>query len=195
MATGRGEEAKTLKKINVNHDLLALFVAAMVLLLTVWEGYETRRHHRISVVPKLDLDVNLETDETTRKVHFGVESSGLGPVKVMEFEVLYNGVVQPVEDPFARLIHDLDQLEKQEGTELNFVTSGIPDGSFLPPRARETLFSIVATHEAGVSEDIAAFVVESLDMVICYCSVYDDQCQKGSFSGEPNSEVECRRGT
>jgi len=168
-------------------------VAVLVLLLTVWEGYETRQHNRISVVPRLDIDIKVQSSANNKSISYYVESTGLGPVKIVDFTVFYNheGKVSQ-SDNFDYLITDLQKLNDKSNVNLDIASSDVDIGSFMAPGVHEVLFKASTESEIGVSDAINKHVRNTLDIVICYCSVYDDQCGQAQFSNPPMVEYVCR---
>ena len=184
-----------MKKVKVSHDYLALFVAVLVLFLTVWQGYETRQHNRISVVPKLDFDINVQSSSNNKSISYYVESTGLGPVKIVDFAVFYKykGKVTQSKD-FDYLMKDLRGLNDKLKFNLDLASSDIDVGSFMAPGVHEVLFKAKVESDTGVSDEINKHVRDTLDIVICYCSVYDDQCGQAQFSNPPIVEYVCKAG-
>ena len=182
-----------MKNFKISYDYLALFVAILVLLLTVWEGYETRQHNRISVVPKLDVDINVQSRSNNKSISYYVESTGLGPVKIVDFMILYHhkGKIIQSKD-FNYLMEDLRKLNNKLEINLDLASSDMDVGSFMAPGVNEVLFKASAESETGVSDEINKHVRDTLDIVICYCSVYDDQCGQVQFSNPPIVEYVCK---
>ena len=60
----------------------------MALIVSIYEGYEIRKHNRLSVRPHLQNDVNRRgvTDYS-----IGIKNGGLGPAIIEEFEIFANG--------------------------------------------------------------------------------------------------------
>ena len=182
-----------MKKTKVPHDFLALFVAVLVLLLTVWQGYETRQHNRISVVPKLDFDINVQSSSNKKSISYFVESTGLGPVKIIDFAIFYKQDGKWIQsNNFNHLMADLRTLNEELKVNLDLASSDMDVGSFLAPGVHEVLFKASAESETGVSDVLNAHVRNTLDIVVCYCSVYDDQCGQAQFSNPPIVEYECK---
>jgi len=186
-------EKCTLKKVKVSYDYLALFVAVLVLFLTVWEGYETRQHNRISVVPKLNLDIKVQSSNNNKSISYHVESTGLGPVKVVDFAVLYNHNGKVVQsNDFNYLVTDLHGMNEKLKINLDLASSNIDVGSFISPGEQEVLFKASGKSKTEVPDVINKHVRDTLDIVICYCSVYDDQCGQAQFTNPPVIKYQCK---
>jgi len=182
-----------LKNTRISHDYLALFVAVLVLFLTVWEGYETRQHNRISVVPKLDFDINVQSSANKKSISYYVESTGLGPVKIVDFAIFYKDDGKVIRsDNFNPLAADLQKINDKLKINLSLASSNMDVGSFIAPGVTEVLFRATAEGKTGVSDEINKYVRDTLDIVVCYCSVYDDQCQQAQFSNPPLVEYTCK---
>lgn len=85
-------------------SVAATVIALAALLLSVWSGLESRRHNRISVTPKLALEIETETERVTRRTYLATElhgssgsaelrlyNSGLGPAVLERMEVHVDG--------------------------------------------------------------------------------------------------------
>ncbi len=93
--------------------LLAIFIAISTLSFTVWEGYEIRKHNRLSVKPMILLDYTYSTNviqdigntDTTltfeKTLKLFISNKGLGPSVIKSFEIIVsdkNGDIQTFND-------------------------------------------------------------------------------------------------
>lgn len=176
-------------KTTIDHNHLALFIAALVLVLTLWQGFETRQHNRVSVVPRLNGDISTSKGADESRITYVVESSGLGPAKVTRFSVYHRGQEQPAGAAFNRTMADLQEALGERSVELGIEASELSEGSFLAPGDSEVLFVARAQSDEDAS-DVVDHVLGTLAIGICYCSVYDDQCRHVSF-GQSETSFEC----
>lgn len=65
--------------------LFALIVSVCAVTLTFYEGYQSRAHQRLSVKPKLNIDVHTYGEKGEFAIE--VENKGLGPAFVTKFNV------------------------------------------------------------------------------------------------------------
>jgi hypothetical protein len=65
----------------------AMFIAAMALVVSIYEGYELRKHNRLSVRPYLQTEVSRIG---TQKYTIGLKNGGLGPAIVEDFIIFAN---------------------------------------------------------------------------------------------------------
>jgi hypothetical protein len=88
--------------------IAAISVAAIALVVSIWQGYETRHHNRLSVRPVLILDVDYTKDEAVETIR--LRNVGTGPAIVKTFTVNEDG--QPVQkvgdNPWGAAIEDLE---------------------------------------------------------------------------------------
>lgn len=66
----------------------AMFTAFMALLVSIYEGYEIRKHNRLSVRPHLITEINIKG---VRQETVIIKNGGLGPAIIDEFEIFANG--------------------------------------------------------------------------------------------------------
>lgn len=78
------------RRVNVS-SLLAGCLAVLALSVSLWQGYEERRHNRLSVRPLLTFDY---TYDTAGWFSLEVVNTGVGPAIIQRFEAFVDG--QPV---------------------------------------------------------------------------------------------------
>jgi hypothetical protein len=66
-------------------DTLSLIAAFAALILTLWQGFATRRHNRLSVVPYLSCQTHL--GGSTGRFGVAFSNSGLGPARITKFDI------------------------------------------------------------------------------------------------------------
>jgi len=66
----------------------AMFTAFMALIVSIYEGYEIRKHNRLSVRPHLITEINIKG---IRQESIIIKNGGLGPAIINEFEIFANG--------------------------------------------------------------------------------------------------------
>ncbi len=82
---------------------------------------------------------------------------------------------------------NLQALNEDLKFDLDLASSDLEVGSFIAPGERENLFSASAESKTRVTGDFNNHVRENLTIVVCYCSVYDDQCEQITI-GNPTTE-------
>jgi len=70
-------------------ELAAIAIAALALLVSAWSAYQTRKHNRLSVRPRLHLFNALDANE--RRVGVGVRNVGLGPAQILSVRLYFDG--------------------------------------------------------------------------------------------------------
>lgn len=180
---GRGAFRRLLRNLR-RSATGALAVAAI--LLTVWEGLENRRHNRLSVQPRVDGGTVVTREDGRWTQVFRFSSDGLGPAEVTEFQVYWKGdKVQ-------------DGREKADGS-----TGWQPVLNALADRFQTTALSLAVGSVLRVDEDYDVLTVvqssganvtdlldatSSLAVLLCYCSLYGDQC-RGTTIGTSSLDV------
>lgn len=76
------------RKENKIASMLAIFIAILALVVSIYEGYEIRKHNRMSLRPYIDSSVFMHEDKLFRLT---ITNEGLGPAIVQEFSVFANG--------------------------------------------------------------------------------------------------------
>lgn len=71
---------------------VSLFVAACALSISIWQGYEVRKHNRLSVKPRLNFYIESATDVTN---HISLINSGTGPAVIQDITIFIDGLAVP----------------------------------------------------------------------------------------------------
>ena len=147
-------------------------VAIAAVGLAVWEGLENRRHNRLSVMP--NVDAVRDFDMRAQTFSFGLLSSGLGPAVVQDLRLYVDG----------KKVYDKNSEHEYAWTEayplfrnksLDVWDSYYLEGQFLMPGERYDLLQVEPRGEIERIEDFRD-LADRISVVICYCSVYGDQC-------------------
>lgn len=68
----------------------SLVVACIALFISIWQGWVTRKHNRLSVRPFLRIDKSLQSDHP---VEISIRNSGVGPLFIVSFDILLDNNV------------------------------------------------------------------------------------------------------
>lgn len=68
-------------------SFIAIFIAIIALFISIWQGFEQRKHNRYSVRPLLTFDSYVSNK--TRSIR--ISNDGLGPAIIKEFKVKIDG--------------------------------------------------------------------------------------------------------
>ena len=69
--------------------IISICIASAALIITLYEVHATRRHNRLSVLPKLTFYGDEETDEFIFQLR--LKNEGLGPAIITDFEITLDG--------------------------------------------------------------------------------------------------------
>lgn len=75
-------------------SLIAILIALMALFISLWQGFEQRRHNRYSVRPLLTYDIN--SYNLTKSIR--LSNDGLGPALIKRFVLEIDGEKLDAED-------------------------------------------------------------------------------------------------
>jgi hypothetical protein len=90
-----------MEKDRTSISITAWIISLLALCVSLWQGYETRRHHRLSVRPLLSQYVSLHPGAD--KLGFSVSNEGLGPAIMKKCKVAVDKTVINVPDTMAAL--------------------------------------------------------------------------------------------
>lgn len=152
-------------------------VALAAIGLALWEGFENRQHNRMSVVPK--LDGARDFDMTAQSFELALLSNGLGPAVVTDLVLFVDG--EPVHEGSSDAEYPwLTAFRVFDSGSFDVMDSYYSAGQFLIPGERYHLFSVRRMKSAPKMEGFRD-AANRIDAVVCYCSVYDDQCDAHHF--------------
>jgi hypothetical protein len=158
--------------LRTSRRLGAAVIALAAVSLTVWEGLENRRHNHLSVVPK--IDAYRDRDMLVQRFELILASTGLGPAVVRDLRLYLDGV----------LIHDRTSdagLAWQAAypvfrdLPVDVTDAWFEPGDFLVPGEKYSLLRVERRRQADRITDFEG-LTNRIDIAICYCSVYGDQC-------------------
>jgi hypothetical protein len=142
----------------------AAVVSFCALLVSLFDGHETREHDKLSVMPRLSY----AAATGTKWYGLSVSNKGVGPAVIKQFAVIVDGAVQERDDHFGGWLHGVAKL----GINAEWVTFYSPDiGDALSPN--ETLELI---HEDGQQDHqyLLRSALRRLRVVIVYSPVYGE---------------------
>ncbi len=159
--------------------LLTLVIAFSAIGLAIWEGLENRRHNRLSVQPRIGADIDAGQDPSTEFVRASIESTGLGPAVINAFRIYFDGVAQDTSDEFGSGRWAAPRAALADGAAAQMNAQTISAGYYLPPGRQMIVFE--AMRPLGAAGDSAPPLLSMLDRLaiqICYCSIYDSDCDE-----------------
>ena len=68
-----------------------MFVAVLALMVSVYEGYEMRKHNRLSIKPYINSEIYMENTPNKNTFEITLKNPGLGPAIIEEFSIYANG--------------------------------------------------------------------------------------------------------
>ena len=147
--------------------LSAVLLSVCGLFVATYEATLLRQHQRASVWPHVEVTASL----TAERVRLMVQNTGVGPARVRAAAVTVDGQRQDSWD-------DVIRTTLEEPGTVNAYHSLI-NGRVLPSGfPEETIFTLAVDDGGAASALVPALRREilegSLDVELCYCSVYDE---------------------
>ena len=171
--------------------VLMLVIAVSAIALAIWAGAENRRHNRLSVLPRLGAAIESGQINDTSFVRMAVESTGLGPVVVKDFRIYWDGVAEDSASTANRSSwQKVIDAVSAPGTEVNAHAYGA--GYYFPTGRHEVLFEATRASTAD-SAGLGPLtdVLNRLAIQVCYCSVYDTDCDEVVLTAVEVKTLEC----
>lgn len=67
--------------------LMMVIIAGAAVFISLWQIYATRRHNRLSVTPKIDIDLST----VKSRIGISIKNTGIGPAIIERFSFCVNG--------------------------------------------------------------------------------------------------------
>ena len=184
-ATGAGRILSRLQ------PLLTLIIAVAAISLAVWEGVESRRHNRLTVKPKIAGAINAGRDGGGEYVSMSIESTGLGPAVINTFRVYFDGTLQDTTPgPQTTVWDSVLGAFGSDDTQINAHSIGA--GYYFPAGRQELLFE-ARRLQADTASAPLADQLSRLALQICYCSVYNVDCDEIVLTTREVNTLSCSR--
>jgi len=153
-------------------EIISIIIAVCALSLTIWQGWMTRKHNQLSVMPAI-CSWN-HSDE--KNFHFWIKNKGHGTAKIDEFKLFINGENVSHDDFHSLMQKRFDTLGKN-----TFHMGGFVDGSFFEKGELADIIKVTFDKEV---EDTKSFIelTKDCELKIKYSSLYG---QKSSFTSDP----------
>jgi hypothetical protein len=146
-------------------SISAIIIALASIFISVWEGFEIRKHNRLSVRPKLEISYNVAQD------NFGyvLTNNGLGPAIIMEKKLFIDNTEIKSSgfsgyDEFFEVLNLKDRLIMHGAT-----GSGIT----IRPSKNENIF-VFKFVENEDKEKLISQIYNRVRIEISYKSMYDE---------------------
>jgi len=186
---------------------VTLGVAITAIGLSVWQGYETRLHNRLSVQPYLNVSTTRLSKDTTYALRIRLLSSGLGPAVIEKILVYARGAPEDA-SPLATTsrggdligIRTVDSSTGLESLpyEVPSISGSIEQGDMIRPGDQRDFFQSRVL-KSNVPDSVDGYVPGQIyerlarhSYVVCYCSVYGDNCGQVHLLAAPPGREICK---
>lgn len=163
----------------------AAILAASAIVLAFWEGMENRNHNRLSVLPKLDTSESYDTHASKRTYSLAVYSSGLGPAVINSTYSFYDGKqVFPIQN------RNMWQTIREELNSKKLLVEqsyNVSKGEFLPAGSSRKVLTVSVPLKSEAENNFQS-AIDNIGVIICYCSVYGDNCSDFHIGKTPSSK-------
>ena len=149
------------------------FLAACALTVSAWQGFEIRRHSRLSARPYIDISTIL--NQESNRYGLRIANEGLGPAIMKDLRLTVDGVdvAQDHRNGWKEALEKLD-LERDP-----FVYRVLQQENLIPQGQENPLFGFASSRvgDEDLSEKLRVELQRKLRRLIvriCYCSIYEE---------------------
>ncbi len=147
-----------------------LVVATIAAGVAAWQGYETRKHYRLTATPMVLPHVTDDPLEETWGIF--LRNVGTGPAKIDYEAVTLDEKLTDMKTIVARMIEEGALSPEANGSYL-----GLKDGSYLGVGDTKSILKVSPQSvKPSALEDFRDFIHRRIDIHIDACSVYEE-CQ------------------
>lgn len=163
---GSGLSADTITAI------CSIIIAGLALIITLWQGYVTRKHNRLSVTPRLCFSQTIVPEEKSKKV----TNKGIGPAIIKKVRIYLDGKQIEYRDLRALWVlnHNL-KLSKDQRP----LVRGFGKEEMISAGEEIIIFSIKTSD--SIEKALKEF--NRIDMAIDYKSIYGDFFTESTMEG------------
>lgn len=142
----------------------ATFIATCAMIVTIWQGWISRKHNKLSVKPHLDYERHIRKDSP---IILSIKNHGLGPAIIKSIIFNING------KKFNGTIIELLTEIKASGIGLTYNHEIISQNTAMNANEQHDLLTITNSHEND-NYDKAIDVFKKISFTIIYQSLYEE---------------------
>ena len=135
-----------------------IFIAITALVVSVWQGYVTQKHNRLTVRPYFNLSTSTNRTPTYNGFNLNLTNQGYGPGIIKKFEITVDGEPQP---------------------HWNAVVSKLADQSIMTQAANLNSDDVFAAGKEQVLLSLENYTSQRrIRLKIVYQSIYEEQFEE-----------------
>jgi hypothetical protein len=202
--------------LQILSNYATILIAVSAVVLSVWEGCEMRQHNRLSVLPQLYAEARQLRLESGDRIEIGgtveqlaeptyvlemhLENRGLGPAVIQQALVYRADAPTPLyktqregDELSIRMVDSLWAQMQGRFPEIGAFTGGVGQNDMI--RAGQGRpFLEAGVPVASVPDTVFApgrlrDLIEQYSFVVCYCSVYEEDCDAAHFGAPPPADA------
>ncbi len=91
----------------------AVVIALCALGVSLWQGWQTRAHNRLSVLPNLEIYAHFDLPAPRENIGLYLVNTGVGPAKITRLDVYFDDKLVQNDNDYVNIIKQI-KLDKQE---------------------------------------------------------------------------------
>lgn len=151
-------------------EIATISIAIFALIVSVWEGIETRQFYRLSVKPHLDI---VRSYSGIGEKGLSIENNGLGPAIIKKINIKNSSTIFDLTN-----VKDINNLLKSLNLDSAKITA-LRDGYLLKKETKEDIITI-KTDDYRRKQDTLILkrfwnFIRNCEVFLCYESIYGDE--------------------
>lgn len=159
--------------------IAAIIIAVFALIVSVWQGYISRKHNELSVTPILHFisgALQQKADKNTTEYKISITNNGIGPCIIDSIEVFYKNELVSVEKYnihySALLLVAVDMATYKESVQFDITSSMIAKETVILPNNLTELLSVKFYETHIIKRENIITNLYDIDIRITYTSIY-----------------------
>lgn len=144
----------------------AIIIATASIFVAVWQGYETRKHNRLSVRPKLQISYSVDEE----RFGYILINNGLGPATITEIKIFIDGIemTNPGFSGYDELIDKLNFNNRRKAH------SSLNPGTNIKAGEMKNIILFNIEKDDNLDE-LLPTIYQRISMEITYMSMYNEE--------------------
>ncbi len=155
-------------------EIATVITAFSAILLATFEGFQIRKHNRLSVKPKLSTFQQINSGALESAVT--LDNNGVGPAVINQFTVLLDDQKMVGDSAYELIGVALSKIFRLPSENFKFLETGsLAKSYFMPANSKTTIFSVKIDPSSNIKEEEFLQGLRRLNLIVEYSDIYNAQ--------------------